>query len=326
MFTTRESTVREDFITVGRVKTAVLKLGHLRGNPENGNQVLMLIIPGNPGVPHFYEDFMQELYRHGRERIPVWTLGHAGHIKPPGGTMSLSDVYSTEENLFGLQAQISHKVTFVKEHIPPYVSLILIGHSIGCYMILNMLDQLTTSQVLHCFMLFPTIERMALSPSGQFMTPILRHLRWLVVMAASCFSILPTRYRLSLIQWWFRREDYPDCLKKAVLETFTPFTANFVTYLAKIEMNMVTELQKDLLQKHCSKLSLYYGACDHWAPKEYYDDLITEFPNMDARLCELGLKHAFVLQAPENKKMAKIVWQWAQSHCKNVLLDTGGEM
>lgn len=233
---------------------------------------------------------------------------------------------STQEDVFGLEAQISHKVTFIKEHIPPSVSLILIGHSIGCYMILNMLDQLTASQVLHCFLLFPTIERMAISPSGQFMTPILRHFRWLVVMVASFFSILPRGNRLSLIQWWFRTVNYPDCVKEAILKTVTPFTANYATYLGKIEMNTVTELQKDLLQKHSSKLSLYYGACDHWAPKDYYNDLVTEFPKIDAHLCELNLKHAFVLHDQESQQMARIVWQWTQSRCQSMLLDDNNGM
>lgn len=47
---------------------------------------------GNPGVPHFYEDFMQKLYLNSRGQIPVWTLSHAGHTQPPGETLSLSDV------------------------------------------------------------------------------------------------------------------------------------------------------------------------------------------------------------------------------------------
>jgi hypothetical protein len=44
-------------------------------------------------------------------------------------------------------------------------------------MILKLLDDLESHQVLRCFMLFPTIERMAESPKGQVATPLLKYLR-----------------------------------------------------------------------------------------------------------------------------------------------------
>lgn len=312
--------VREEFIQVRNVKTNVLKVGHFRERlPTDAKQVLMLIIPGNPGVPYFYEDFMQELYSHCDGQVPVWTIGHAGHVRPPGAQLKASDIYATDEDIFGLEAQIKHKVDFIKDNIPPDVSLILIGHSIGCYMILNLLDQLPSKQVLRCFMLFPTIEHMAQSPNGVKMAPVLRHLRWLVVFIAFLFYLIPDIVKCQLIRWWYKNVDYPSCMEKAVLATSTPWTANFTTYLAKIEMNKVTTLQRDLINKHSGQLSFYYGSSDHWAPVKYYHNLIAEFPKLDARLCTLNLKHAFVLDSQEGREMAKIVWLWAQSHHHTVL-------
>jgi predicted alpha/beta hydrolase family esterase len=75
-----------------------------------------------------------------------------------------------------LEGQIRHKLTFIRDYLPKDVKLILIGHSIGCYMILKLLDDLESHQVLRCFMLFPTIERMAESPKGQVATPLLKYL------------------------------------------------------------------------------------------------------------------------------------------------------
>jgi hypothetical protein len=63
---------------------------------------------------------------------------------------------------YTLEGQIQHKVTFIRDHVPEDVTLILIGHSIGCYIILSIMPEITpTFSVLRCFMLFPTIERMA---------------------------------------------------------------------------------------------------------------------------------------------------------------------
>ncbi|KAH9487667.1 hypothetical protein Btru_070249 [Bulinus truncatus] len=320
-----DDSVREEILEVGKVKTFVLKVGKLKDSPSGSQKVLMLIIPGNPGVPYYYEDFMQELYSHCDGQVPVWTVGHAGHVQPPDQKLSLKDVCSTSESLFGLEAQISHKIEFIKNHIPRDVKLILIGHSIGCYMILNMLDRLPSNQILRCFMLFPTTERMASSPNGIKMTPILRYLRWLVVFTAFIISLFPSYLRANFFKWWYKNVNYPACTPRALLATVTPWTANFTTYLAKLEMNKVTTLQKDLVKKHAEKLSFYYGSDDHWAPPQYFYDLMEQFPHLDARLCTLNLKHAFVLDTQEGREMAKIVWLWAQSHHHIVLLSQNDE-
>ncbi|RUS85800.1 hypothetical protein EGW08_006429 [Elysia chlorotica] len=307
--------IEEEFVRVQGVKTAVLKLGHLKEKDAGGSpRTLMLIIPGNPGVPYYYEDFMQELYSHCGGQIPVWAIGQAGHIIPPGEHLSISNVVSTNDNLYGLEAQISHKLAFIQENIPADVSLILIGHSIGCYMILNILDGLASRDIARCFMLFPTIERMAVTPNGRKLTPLLRYFRWISVLLAFFFCFLPQTVRTELLKWVYRKVDYPECVPKALLKTVTPWSANFSTYLAKTEMNKVTTLQRDLVEKHLSKLSLYYGTIDDWAPVQYYRDFMEQFPQADARLCDLRLKHAFILKKSEGQAMAKIIWQWALSH------------
>lgn len=48
--------------------------------------------------------------------------------------MSVNDV-------FGLNGQIEHKLAFLREHVPRATQLVLIGHSIGCYIILEMIKR-----------------------------------------------------------------------------------------------------------------------------------------------------------------------------------------
>lgn len=45
------------------------------------------------------------------------------------------------EDVFGLNGQIEHKLSFLLEHVPRDTHLILIGHSIGCYIILEMMKR-----------------------------------------------------------------------------------------------------------------------------------------------------------------------------------------
>lgn len=207
-----------------------------------------------------------------------------------------------------------HKLKFIEQHVPPDVQLILIGHSIGCYMILNMLDALPEGKVVRSFMLMPTIERMALSPNGQTMTPILRYLRWLIVFCALILSLLPKRIRSKLVNWHYRDNDFPPCVHRGILDTLNPWSANYATFLGKVEMNTVTDLQRHLVKKHSQKLSFYYGSTDHWAPVKYYYEFKADFPDIDVRICTQNIRHAFVMDRKEGQEMARIVWQWIETH------------
>ena len=74
---------------------------------------------------------------------------------------------------------MKHKVNFVRDHIPPETPLILVGHSIGAYIILHMMTKFGSERIWMAALLFPTIERMAISPKGSVLTPLLRYLGWM---------------------------------------------------------------------------------------------------------------------------------------------------
>lgn len=43
--------------------------------------------------------------------------------------------------MFGLNGQIEHKLAFLRERVPRETGLVLLGHSIGCYIILEMIKR-----------------------------------------------------------------------------------------------------------------------------------------------------------------------------------------
>lgn len=49
-------------------------------------------------------------------------------------------------------------------------------------------------------LLFPTIERMASSPQGKVMTPVLCHLRYVVYLPIFLLSLLPERMKAGMVQ------------------------------------------------------------------------------------------------------------------------------
>lgn len=75
-------------------------------------------------------------------------------------------------------------------------------------------------------------------------------------------------------------------------------------------MQEVVEADYDVIERHESKLTWYYGSNDHWCPVEYYEDMKASFPLMDIHLCRSKFEHAFVLNSSQD--MAHFTWQHAK--------------
>lgn len=183
-------------------------------------------------------------------------------------------------------------------------------------MILKLLEDLESNRVLRCFLLFPTIERMAVSPKGQIATPMLKYLRWMGTLIVQCLSYLSPHVQYRMILWYFRQRNVPDCVYNASMSLFDPFCISNVMYMANIEMQTVDKLDEDLVRKHLSKLSFYYGSDDHWCPKKYYYEFIEKFPHADTRLCTDDHDHAFVLEG--SLPMAETLVSWVQKDLQKI--------
>lgn len=141
----------------------------------------------------------------------------------------------------GLKEQITHKKKFLEEHVPPHSKILLIGHSIGAYVVLNLLKTChRASDVTKAILLFPTIERMAVSPSGRYVTPMVTYFKWLAVGSAAVFSILPKFVQQFLVQWWLSdRKNLMLSSVETVLRFLTPQSINGCFTMTQDEMKEV---------------------------------------------------------------------------------------
>ncbi|CAL1576053.1 unnamed protein product [Knipowitschia caucasica] len=296
-----------DFLYCNGAITEVLKCGSLQPSKHN---TLILVIPGNPGVVGFYSTFMQTLHRVFQQRLPVWAVSHAGHCEPPDHMDMVEDTsLAAELDVFGINGQIQHKLTFLRKQVPRDTRLVLIGHSIGCYIILEMIRRNPELKVLKAVMLFPTIERMAVTPQGRAVTPLICHLRYLAYVPVFLLSLLPEPLKQGLVRLalgGIRGLD-PTILQPTVGLLSGDCAANAM-YMGGQEMKKVLERDNATITKHLNKLIMYYGATDHWCPVEYYHDMKRDFPHGDFRLCEKGFRHAFVLDAAVD--VAEMVAEW----------------
>lgn len=99
-------------INCNQVQTEVVSEGRWieEDSPLHSSKDVVLVIPGNPGIPRFYESFIKALNSRLTSDIPVWIIGHAGHVQPPENLdiAMPSDEKWTE--CYSLTAQVQHKV------------------------------------------------------------------------------------------------------------------------------------------------------------------------------------------------------------------------
>ncbi len=68
---------------------------------------------------------------------------------------------------------MNFQAEFIKKYVPENARIHIVAHSIGSWFTLNLLrDKEIADKVVKCYLLFPTIERMAETTSGRFLTGI----------------------------------------------------------------------------------------------------------------------------------------------------------
>ncbi|XP_018589695.2 lipid droplet-associated hydrolase isoform X2 [Scleropages formosus] len=283
---------------------------HLFPSNSFTNSACDLVLFWNPGMVGFYRTFMETLYQAFEGRYPVWAVSHAGHCVPPDTMDMLEDVAPVQTgDVFGLQGQIEHKLAFLREHVPRDTRLVLIGHSIGCYIILDMMKREPRLQVLKSVLLFPTIERMAATPQGRLMTPVLCRLRYATYLPVFLLSLLPLGLKTSIVKFALRGLSSldPKITNAAVRLLSVDCVANAM-YMGSQEMVQVLERDSCTIGQNLDKLVFYYGATDHWCPVQYYQDIKRDFPDGNIQLCSRGFRHAFVLDS--GREVAAMAAKW----------------
>lgn len=78
--------------------------------------------------------------------------------------------------------------------------------------------------------------------------------------------------------------------------------------MAQDEMKKVCEIDHEVINQNMARLKFYYGTKDGWVPVDYYNELIQNFPNIDAELCQQSIDHGFVIK--HGNTMARMLAEW----------------
>ncbi|XP_034830421.1 lipid droplet-associated hydrolase [Maniola hyperantus] len=265
------------------------------GNPLTNSENVIMCITGNPGISEFYIDFASELYR--CTSIPVCIIGHAGHEE---------SLDKNNKHLFNLNDQLLHKLDLIENHIDKNSKIHLIGHSIGAWMILELLQKHSQldDRISSVNLLFPTIQKMAESRNGIFVNNVLRKIYKFILFLATLLFLLPKHVLHCLIGMYLWIKSLPAKYNSAILKILNPDVVANIFYLAFNEMDTVKSLNTDSIQRVKHLTNVVYASNDGWTPLEYMEHLKQFTPQL--KMIELhNVEHAFVLKSSE--KVAGIV-------------------
>lgn len=222
--------------------------------------------------------------------------GQAGHVEVQD---SKSNDLDDNRELFNLQGQVAHKLDLISNYIDKNSKIHLVGHSIGAWLILELLNNHESiyKKVSSINLLFPTIQKMAESKNGIFFNNVLRRVNVLIVMLFSLFSLLPLRLRLYAIRLYLKFYSLPPHYTDRILKYLNPKVGEKVLFLAYDEMDTVTVLNTEALDKVKHLTNVIYSNRDGWAPVHYMDDLKMFQPHLQMK--EVDINHAFVLKYSE---------------------------
>ncbi|XP_076257388.1 lipid droplet associated hydrolase sturkopf isoform X2 [Rhynchophorus ferrugineus] len=295
--------MNEAFVEINNVRTKVVTWGRWIEESAGSTNKIIILIPGNPGITNFYQKFAKTLYE--RSEIPVWCVGHAGHnFSDKSVTFPKFD---DNKHLYGLSGQVEHKLEFFNKYVPENAQVYLIGHSIGAYMCLEILENISIkNKVENAYLLFPTIEYMAESENGKFLIKfVLPYIRFILILAW-LINLLPSCLATILIYIYMFIADVPREHLNSIKELIQPGILKRVFFLSREEMDDVNQRNNKSIIANVNKLKFYYSKIDRWAPESYYNNLKQEIPNVNAELSKIN--HSFVLHYSTD--VATIVADW----------------
>ncbi|CAG9773597.1 unnamed protein product [Ceutorhynchus assimilis] len=297
--------MNEAFVEVNGVPTKVTTWGRWIEESQGNTNEIIILIPGNPGVTGFYKKFAKTLYE--RTEIPVWCVGHAGHNFGDQSIVKLPN-FSEHKDLYGLKGQVQHKIDFFKKYVPQNAKVYLIAHSIGSYVSLEMLEHPEVKPKIHkAYLLFPTVEHMAVTNHGKFLNTFVRPIVWLILFATWIFTVLPNFIANFLLFIYMIIANVPRELHlQNIKDLLKPGVLRRVFFLAFEELDLIHDRNNEVIKRNEKIVKFYYGRTDAWAPEEYYNKIKNDIPSVDAELSEIN--HAFVFN--RSTDVANVVAGW----------------
>ncbi|EGR31800.1 hypothetical protein IMG5_101720 [Ichthyophthirius multifiliis] len=269
--------------------------------------VKIVFFTGHRGYIKFYDKFLHKLYNLLGQKYTICGIGQLGQFNYKNKPL---------HNKYTIQDQIEQKKQFLEHLIKkkPNVQFIIVTHSIGSYIALNILDKIPPIHILYVFNLFPVIERIGQTPyvKSHLKMPFFPFI-YIMSFFFAIYSFFPQKLKRFIGNLYVSlslgdiKEKYNDLVEIGT-EYFNYRNFYSMLYMIASEYDTINERQYELMSKYADKTMYYYGVDDDWCPQYYYFDLKNEMPHINAQLDEKGILHAFVIGASQTQ--AQLLTQW----------------
>ncbi|KAH7671332.1 Lipid droplet-associated hydrolase protein [Dioscorea alata] len=246
----------------------------------------VLVVPGNPGIALFYKEFIEALYQLFDGNASITAISHISHSRKDW----------EHGRRFSLQEQIDHKLDFINQELRiSEIPLILVGHSIGAYICLEIFKR-HPNQVMFVVGLYPflALNRDSLT---QTIIRIIAGSTFLNVSASYLLSLLgsfPAQFLRTLVRKLLGKS-WSTTAVDAVCDNILQYhTMRNVLYMVLTEFAEFTEEPDwEFMRDKKNQIALLFGTDDHWAPLSFFKLVSEKVPDLDLSIEREGHSHAF---------------------------------
>ncbi|KEG11226.1 hypothetical protein DQ04_02841080 [Trypanosoma grayi] len=225
--------------------------------PPSPHRKLFILFPGNPGMVHFYERFVELM---SMRRFDVLVMGFAGHSlvdQNNGRLFDLQDQVETAEHFLNTVLS-SYAIKWYGSHI--YIG----GHSIGAFVAMQMLPRF--SCIKRCFSLCGVISKIQASPNGKRLFFIGGSAIVYAIVTYFIASLLwMPKVLFSLVLRWQAPELSPSLRQLMTRHLNRSALMNCFT-MTRHEFFQVRDLDRPLLKAVEGRMVFYYVPEDKWVP------------------------------------------------------------
>ncbi|KAH9222787.1 hypothetical protein DL95DRAFT_380526 [Leptodontidium sp. 2 PMI_412] len=298
---------------------------------------LIFFITGNPGLIGYYNTFLHSLHnilttsQSPQDQYHIHGQSLAGFVDSDLDTRKTP--YNLEEQIeISLLALKSQRIPSGPKKDRHFDSVILIGHSVGSYILLELIKRLGKSsptRVSAGILLFPTVTHIAKSPSGVKISTLFRipdFAKKVGTVAKGLVYLAPG----STLKWLVGVVARMPSEAAGVTTSFLRSRMGVwqALHMAKDEMDFITEDKWDEniwgiehedpdSKSKSPKLIFYFGQNDHWVADHTRDALIAargreegarQSPKPVMMIDEGGIPHGFCIRHSET--VAEKVGGW----------------
>ncbi|XP_059278800.1 uncharacterized protein LOC132032985 [Lycium ferocissimum] len=231
----------------------------------------ILFFPGNPGVVSFYVSYVESLYDLLGGTASVTAISHTGHTEKSG----------EHGKLFSLQEQTDHKMNFIEHELQDAeVPIVLIGHSMGSYIALEIFKRLQ-GKVTYCIFLYPFMAVNTKSSTQAVIKKISgsRTLRTGLSSIGAILGLLPARISRLLVKISVGKSWCPSAVEALCTHVLRYHTVQNMLYMAMTEFEELCEGPDwSFMREKESQMAFLFGSDDHWGPLHLYEEISNKVP------------------------------------------------